>query len=62
MSKEERLKKYGSTNDPKYGAFKEALAPYFTEEALRQVHHVFSSQKNESLNRKVMQIGYTWLL
>jgi hypothetical protein len=45
MSEEERSKKYGHTDDPKYSPFKEALASWFTEEALRQVHHSFNSQK-----------------
>jgi hypothetical protein len=57
MSYDERKEKYGSVDNPKYLAFKDALAPYFTQSALRQVHHSFSSKKNESLNQKVMQFA-----
>jgi hypothetical protein len=56
MSEEEK-DKYGSTDDPKFLAFKNALVPYFTNSALRMVHHCFSSLKNESLNLKVMQFA-----
>jgi hypothetical protein len=59
MSEEERLNKYGSTDDPKYLAFKSAWVPYFTGSALQMVHHLFSLQKNESLHRKVMQFAPT---
>jgi hypothetical protein len=32
---------------------KKKLEPHFTDEALLQVHHAFSTQKNKSLNKKV---------
>jgi hypothetical protein len=57
MSNNERRKQYGMIDNPKYDAFKAALSSYFTAEALCQVHHSFSSQKDESLNRKVMQFA-----
>jgi hypothetical protein len=43
MNEEERANKYGRMNDQKYFAFKDSPAPYFTEKALRMVHHGFSS-------------------
>ena len=35
----------------------EAMAPYLTTEALKQVYHEYSTQKNESLNRKVTVVA-----
>jgi hypothetical protein len=34
-----------------FARIKEGLAPYFMEEALRQVWHCYSTQKNEALNK-----------
>jgi hypothetical protein len=34
MSEQERKNRYGSTNNPKYLAFRITLAPYFTDSAL----------------------------
>ena len=36
---------------------KEALEPYLTPEALAQVYHGYSTQKNESLNRKMSAVA-----